>query len=228
MSIPQLDETLADRIAAFEVELAKQVPANLLDGLRVAIADIVAGAAGRNAPTVGTPAPLFNLPDAQGVSVSLRDQLERGPVVITFYRGEWCPYCDLTLRAYQERLPQIRALGASLVAISPQTPDASLTTVEKKHLAFAVLSDAGNSVARQYGLVFSVPPALDAIHQAFGIDLATANGDAANELPVPGTFIIGKDGRVAFAFVEGDYRVRLEPAALMRQLEIVVRAECRV
>ena len=142
---------------------------------------------------------------------------------MTFYRGAWCPYCDLTLRAYQALLPQIRSLGATLIAISPQTPDGSLTTAETKELAFPVLSDTGNGVARQYGLVFRVSTALEATHQAFGIDLARSNGDTSNELPVPGTFIIGRDGRIAFAFVDSDYRVRLEPAELLRQLETAVR-----
>ena len=223
MSTSCITQTLADRIAAFDAELAKQVPATVLEGLRATIAEIAAGDAGRAVPRVGAVAPPFDLPDARGGRVSLREQLERGPVVLTFYRGEWCPYCDLTLRAYQEILPQLRALGASFVAISPQTPDASLSTLEKKQLAFAVLSDTGNNVARQYGLVFEIPAALDAIHQAFGIDLTTSNGDTSNELPVPGTFIIDKEGRIAFVFVDGDYRVRLEPAELVRQLETVVR-----
>ena len=223
MSASPITETLADRIAAFDAGLARQAPASVLEALRAVISDIVAGGAGRGAPRLGAAAPPFNLPDARGGHVSLQDLLARGPVVVTFYRGAWCPYCDLTLRAYQDLLPEIRALGANLVAISPQTPDASLTTAEKKALAFAVLSDTANTVARQYGLVFQVPAALDAIHRGFGVDLAASNGDTSNELPVPGTFIIGRDGRIAFAFVDGDYRVRLEPRELIRQLAAVAR-----
>lgn len=219
------ERVLADRIAAFDAELARQAPASLLEAVPAAIAEIVSAEAGGNAPRAGAVAPPFTLPDARGGEVSLHDQLERGPVVLAFYRGEWCPYCDLVLRAYQEVLPRIRALGASLIAISPQTPDESLTTAEKKNLAFSVLSDVGNTVARKYGLVFAVSSELDAIHKSFGIDLARSNGDASNELPVPATFIIGKDGRVAFAFVNADYRVRLEPAELLRQLETVTRSE---
>jgi len=222
---PFNERMLADRIAAFDAELAGQAPPEILEAVQTAIAEIVRGEAGGGAPRAGAVAPPFSLPDARGGQVSLHEQLERGPVVLTFYRGAWCPYCDLTLRAYQEALPRIHAVGASLVAISPQTPDESLTTAEKKNLSFAVLSDAGNTVARQYGLVFEVSPALDAIHKAFAIDLARSNGDTSNELPVPGTFIIGSDGRIAFAFVDGDYRVRLEPAELLRQLETVVRSE---
>ena len=219
------ERVLAGRIAAFDAGLANQVPPDVLKAVQAVIADIVSGEAGRGAPPVGAAAPPFSLPDARGGQLSLQQQLERGPVVLTFYRGAWCPYCDLMLRAYQEILPQIHATGASLVAISPQTPDESLTTAEKKNLAFPVLSDAGNTVARQYGLVFEVPAALDAIHTAFGIDLARSNGNISNELPVPGTFIIDRDGRVAFVFVDADYRVRLEPAELLRQLETVVRSE---
>jgi peroxiredoxin len=219
------ERQLADSIAAFDAGLAQILPAEVLEAVRAAIAEIVADEAGRGAPRVGAAAPPFSLPDARGGQVSLQKQLECGPVVLTFYRGAWCPYCDLALRAYQEVLPHIRALGASLVAISPQTPDESLTTAEKKNLTFAVLSDTGNTVARQYGLIFEVSTALDAIHKAFGIDLVRSNGDTSNELPVPATFIIDRDGRIAFAFVDADYRVRLEPAELLRQLEPVVRSE---
>jgi peroxiredoxin len=216
---------LTERIAAFDAELAKQAPPVVLQAVQTAIAEIVGNEAGGGALRTGTLAPPFDLPDARGAQVSLHDLLASGPVVLTFYRGAWCPYCDLTLRAYQQVLPQIRALGANLVAVSPQMPDASLATAEKKNLAFAVLSDAGNTLARQYGLVFEVSIRLDAIHKAFAIDLARSNGDTSNELPVPGTFIVGKDGRIAFAFVDADYRVRLEPAELLRQLEGVVRRE---
>jgi peroxiredoxin len=161
------------------------------------------------------------LPDARGGNASLEQLLREGPVALVFYRGQWCPYCDLALRAYQEVLPQIRALGAMLVAISPQTPDASLSTAEKRGLAFPVLSDQGNRVARSYGLVFTVAEGLGRLHQAFGIDLARSNGDASNELPVPGVFVVARGGQIAFAYVEADFRRRLEPAELLRQLERV-------
>jgi peroxiredoxin len=115
--------------------------------------------------------------------------------------------------------PRIRALGANLVAISPQTPDESLSTAEKRDLRFHVLSDAGNKTAQSYGLVWEVPAKLSALHKGFGIDLAKSNGDALNELPVPGTFIVGSDGRIAFSYVNADWTVRLEPAELIRALE---------
>jgi len=212
---------LADRIATFDAQLATQAPPEVLQAVQAAIAEVVGNGAGRGVLRAGSIAPPFRLPDARGGEVSLHDQLARGPVVLAFYRGAWCPYCDLTLRAYQEVLPRIHALGASLVAVSPQVPDESLATADKKSLAFPVLSDAANRVARQYGLVFGVPIRLDAIHKGFGIDLAKSNGDTSNELPVPGTFIVDRNGRIAFAFADADYRARLEPAELLRQLEVV-------
>ena len=212
------DQLLATRIAAFHDGLARQAPADLIHTIVAEIDGIVRAGAGASALAAGTVAPAFTLPDARGGEVSLAPLTAAGPVVLVFYRGAWCPYCDLQLRAYQHVLPQIRALGAQMVAISPQTPDESLSTAERKELAFPVLSDAGNAVARRFGLVFQVPPGLDAVHRGFGIDLTRSNGDASNELPVPAVFVVGRDGRVAFRHVDADYRTRLEPAELLRRL----------
>ena len=122
------------------------------------------------------------------------------------------------MRAYQKVLPEIRALGASLVAVSPQTPDNSLSTVEKDELEFEVLSDAGNEVARQFGLVFTLGAALRPVYQSFGIDLPAYNGDGSYELPVPGTFVVAAKGTIRVAFVDADYTRRLEPAAILDAL----------
>jgi peroxiredoxin len=127
------------------------------------------------------------------------------------------------LQAYQARLPEIKALGASLVAISPQTPEHALTLAEKHNLGFELLSDVGNKVARQYGLVFSLPGPLRHLYiKKFGIDLQDYNADEAYELPLPGTFIVAPDGRIRFAFVECDYTLRLEPAEIVNQLRQMV------
>ena len=135
-------------------------------------------------------------------------------MVLTFYRGDWCPYCNLQLRAYQAILPLIQELGASLVAVSPQTPDNSLSTAEKKGLTFPVLSDAGNKVARQYGLVFSLSETLRTV----SANLPSFNGDDSWELPIPGTFVIAHDRTVRLAFVDADWTKRLEPAAILDTL----------
>ena len=160
MAIDQVKEhELADDIAQLEANLARQLPAEMLQGFQGAIQTLVNGGITANGVKVGQKAPDFSLPDQVGDTVSLDSVLRRGPAVVVFYRGEWCPYCDLTLRAYQRILPSITALGASLIAISPQTPHSTLTTVENKELTFSVLSDVGNVVARNYGLVFVTPEA---------------------------------------------------------------------
>ncbi len=167
----------------------------------------------------GDPAPNFRLPNAQGGSIELKALLERGPVVLTFYRGQWCPYCNLELRAYQKLLPQLQALGANLVAVSPQTPDNSLSTVEKNDLAYPVLSDVGLHVARAYGVAFDLPPELVELYQRqWNNDLVRWNGEGGWSLPIPATYVIGQDARIALAHVDPDYRDRLEPEAVVARL----------
>jgi peroxiredoxin len=216
---PIADHLLADRVAAFHTALAKQAPAEVIKAVVNEVDGVVRSGAGANAPRTGDSAPSFTLPDVHGNQVALDSLLKEGPVVVTFYRGQWCPYCDLQLRAYQEVLPRIKALGAKLVAISPQTPDESLSTAEKRHLEFVVLSDAGNKVARRYGLVWKVPAGLEAINKGFGVDLTKSNGDASKELPVPATFVLSADRRITFSYVNADWRQRVEPAEVIRALE---------
>lgn len=216
---------MQQQIAAFKAQLAERVPAEVKARLDDDIAALVASGIGERAMKAGAQAPDFTLPDALGKQVALADLRAQGPVAVTFYHGEWCSYCNLTLRAYQAMLPQIKALGASLVAISPQTPDNSLTTVEKKELTFPVLSDVGNAVARQFGLVFALDEALRPLYLGMGNDLTQFNGDDSWELPMPGTFIIAQDGTVRLAFVDADFTHRLEPATLLAGLREVASGE---
>lgn len=165
---------------------------------------------------VGQTAPDFTLPDERGEAVRLYPKLEAGPVVVVFYRGGWCPYCSLHLRAFQRLLPEFQKAGATLLAISPQLPDASLSTREKAELEFSVLSDVGNRIARQFGLVFKLPRELLSIYKNFGHELAIANGaEGAEELPVPAVFVIGADQRVHYARADIDYTHRAEPAEVL-------------
>jgi peroxiredoxin len=181
-------------------------------------AKLIAAHIERNALGVGATAPDFSLPDAHGAQVQLRGLLARGPVVLAFYRGAWCPYCNLQLRTYQKALPQIAARGATLVAVSPQLPDGSLTMAEKNELTFPVLSDVGNVVARQYGLVFAIDDETREKYLAMQIDLERSNGDNRWELPMPGTFVIDQSGVIRLAFVTPDYTQRLEPAEIVAAL----------
>ena len=162
---------------------------------------------------VGQSAPEFALPDAQGAEVRLSQLRAEGPVVISFYRGGWCPYCNLELRAYAERMTAFTEAGVRLVAISPQTPDASLTLVERAELPFTVLSDVGNVVAASFGLVHEVPAELNAVYAGNGFDLAGDNAQAPDDitLPLPATYVIGRDGTVRFAAVSADYTERADP-----------------
>jgi peroxiredoxin len=144
---------------------------------------------------LGAKAPDFTLPDAHGKPVTLAALLAKGPAVVTFYRGGWCPFCDLQLRAYQGALGAIHDLGAELVAISPQTPDYALSDVEKKQLTFPVLTDKGNHVAREFKLVFALSDALRKLQTHFGSVLPKFNGDDSWELPMPGTFVLDRHGQ---------------------------------
>ena len=169
-------------------------------------------------PKAGDQAPDFTLPNPVGSPVTLSRALEGGPLVVTFYRGIWCPYCSLQLKAYQKILPDIQRLGASLMAISPQSPDKSQATLLKNFLQYEVLSDLGNVVARRYGLVYQVPEWARELYVSFGTDLPAFNGDDSWELPIPGTFVIGRDGRIALAYADTDSRNRLEPQAILEAL----------
>jgi len=169
----------------------------------------------------GQQAPDFTLPDANGTPVALATLLQRGPVALVFYRGEWCPYCNLTLRAYQGIQPQIQELGAMMVAVSPQTPDNSLTTVEKKGLTFPVVSDQGNAVARQYGLVWAFSEGVRPLLTAFGSTLPTFNGDDTWEVPFAGVFVIAPDRTIVLASVDPDWTKRPEPTTILESLRSV-------
>jgi peroxiredoxin len=169
--------------------------------------------------SVGTKAPEFTLRDHQGDIWHLETALRRGPVVLKFYRGSWCPYCNLELRAYQSRLSKIRELGASLVAVSPEKPDLAEAFIDKEQMEFPVLHDNGNVVARQFGLEFVVEEPLRRLMKDFGIDLAEKNGDDSWTLPVPGTFVISKSGRIEYSFASADFTLRADPEEVLAVLQ---------
>ena len=153
----------------------------------------------------------FELPNATGVMVKSLELRTRGPLLIVFYRGGWCPFCNLTLQAFQEWHSEIANRGVTLVAISPQTPDHSLTLQEKHSLRFPVLSDSGNKVAQQFGIVFELDRDLRVVQEQFGVGIPSFNGDHSFQLPVPAVFLVSKDGKVLDSFVEVNYMKRLAP-----------------
>ena len=167
---------LQQQIDEFIAEGASLLPTRLLLDLLRPIGQLITSGAAERSLRAGMQAPDFTLLDARGTAVKLSHLLEQGPVVMTFYRGAWCPYCHLTLRAYQQALPQLQAGGATLVAISPQTPHHSRALAEKQELTFALLSDTGNQVARQFGLVFTIDEAVRGAYKQVDADLPAFNG----------------------------------------------------
>lgn len=200
-------------------QITATIPADI--GVRIQSGlDEVTGSGVAPGLAVGDVAPNFTLNDATGNQVVLADLLAKGPVVVTFYRGEWCPYCNLQLRALQEALPEITAKGATLVAISPQAPDHSLTMTEKHELAFPVLSDVDQEVSESYKVRFDVTGELEDVQvNVFQNDPAEQNANGRRSLPVPSTFIIDPDGIVRFASVNADWRARVEPADVVSALK---------
>ncbi len=193
--------------------------AELMQNLHHSVETLIISGAAEKALREGQQAPDFTLPDAIGRVVTLADILTRGPAVVIFYRGIWCPYCNLQLRAYQQMLPRLQALGASLVAISPQTPDHGLSQVERQELSFPVLSDRGNRVARAYGLVYTLDEITSAAHQQIGIDLSAYNGDTSWELPMPATFLIDQASVVRLAVVDPEFTHRPDPSLVIARLQ---------
>lgn len=167
----------------------------------------------------GDRAPQFELPDGDGRTWRSEDFLRAGPLVVVFYRGRWCAYCNAQLVALQEVHKQITAAGASLVAISPQTQKHSYMTRDMHALRFPVLSDSGNQIARKSGLVYRISLELQAMYESIYTKLPGYNGDHNWELPLPATYIIQPDGIISFARVDADWRQRSEPEAVLTYLE---------
>ena len=210
--------SLRDELGAV-LELAQQnLPEDVVNSMRRALQGLVDSGLAERALGVGAGAPRFSLVSASGMQVALEELLADGPVVVTFYRGRWCPYCNLALRALQEIPDAIVARGARLVAISPQVPDESLTMAEKEQLSFLVLSDIGCDVAKQFGIAFDLPDDLGTHYDKLGLDLATYNGGYSRTLPVPATYVIDRGGIIRWSFVDPDYSRRAEPDDILNAL----------
>jgi peroxiredoxin len=204
-----LEKRLRDRSEQFSLETPAQTVAAML---RADLALVSAGIA-EHALKAGDQALDFTLTDVRGSTVSLSSLRKSGPVVMSFYRGDWCPYCTLELEALTDLYPGIAGLGASLVAISPQKMH-----LPAQEIPFLLACDPGSKVARDYGLAFSLPDELQAIYQQFGHPLSEMNAAADWVLPIPATYVVAQDGRIVLSFVDVDYRRRLEPTEIVTVL----------
>lgn len=210
---------LKAELDAFRSKFMANTAPETRDAMVRADMELAASGTAQRALKTGDHAPDFRLPDARGAYVRLKDLLAMGPVVVSFYRGGWCPYCNLELRALQSALSEITRLGATLIAISPQTPDESVSTAEKNGLAFSVLSDVGSTVAKSFGIAYDLAEELRPIYARSGHALPQKNGDERWVLPIPATYVIDRDGAIVLAFVDVDYRNRLEPAEILAALQ---------
>ena len=211
--------SLGTDLASMKAQTVAKLPEEALSVLMKATKELGASGIVERAPKKGEKLKDFDLPNQTGEKRSLASLRESGPVVVTFYRGGWCPYCNMQLKAYQQMLPDIKAAGATLVAITPEMPDASLTTAEKNELAFDVLTDTDATYARELGLVFTLPEEVRPIYQNFGIDVEAHNGTGKFDLPLAATFVVGTDGTITFAVVDSDYTVRAEPSDIITAVE---------
>jgi peroxiredoxin len=206
----QLDELTA--------KLRAMVPADRLAVVDRTAEELVHSHLAEHTLKVGDLAPQFELPDGDGMLWRSENLLHNGPLAIVFYRGRWCAYCNAQLAALQDVHKQIADAGASLIAISPQTQKHSYMTRDMHKLRFPVLSDAGNQVARKFGLVYRLSPELQAIYESIMTKLPGYNGDQSWELPLAATYLVQTDGKISYARIDADWRHRPEPEELLQSL----------
>jgi peroxiredoxin len=215
--------SLKQQLAEYRAVWFKRVPADRQAIMERHIEHLRGGIA-KTALKAGDRAPAIVLGNAKGQTVDVGALLQKGPVIVTFYRGGWCPYCNFELRAFQDVLPEIKAAGASLVAISPEKPDDTLSTTEKNALSFEVLSDVGQKAGRAFGLVYEFGDELKSAYKQFGIDIPGKNGAEEWALPISATYVIDRDGTMIYAYTDADYRDRADPADVLKVLKTTAAA----
>jgi len=197
----------------------KRVPTELSNVLMKDVEVQIKKGITKNALKVGDQMPSFKLQNAVGEIVQSEELLEKGPLIISFYRGAWCPYCNVELAAYQEALDEIKDAGAQLVAISPDTPDKSMSLADRHALQYEILSDLNNKVAKEFGLVYHVEKDLQEVYTKLGVDLEGHQGNSDFELPFAATYIVHEDGTIIEAAVNYDYTERLDPEDAIKTIK---------
>ncbi|MGN8080825.1 peroxiredoxin-like family protein [Variovorax sp. 22077] len=212
--------SLQEKLDAFKADFQAgkppyNVPPSVIETMRRATAELIASGAAQKALKAGDKAPAFTLNDANGKPVSSADLLRQGPLVVTFYRGVWCPYCNMELQALQAALPEIRGAGANVVAISPQLAANSRKSARQNELEFPILSDVQNDVAAAFGLRFELQDYLVELYKSLKNDLPAFNGDPSWTLPMPARYVIAQDGTIVYAEVNPDYTHRPDPSEML-------------
>ncbi len=210
---------LKDEIKKMQEEMLPQIPEDALKLLFGKTEELINSGIAEHTLNEGDEIPQINLPNAVGKTINVNSMLKDGPVVINFYRGAWCPYCNLELKALQQALPGIKSLGARLIAISPNTPDNSISSIEKHGLEFEVLTDTGNKIAKEFRLVFNLAEELRPIYQQFNFDIPKYNGNESWDIPIPANYIVNTDGKIVHSFVNADYTQRMEPTEIINKLK---------
>ena len=189
---------------------------------RTSIDDLSRSGIIQRALQVGGTAPAFSLVNQSGEEISLSDCLANGPAIVSFYRGGWCPYCNIEMKSLQAALSQIKGLGARMLAISPQRPEHGAEMAETHGLTFDLLSDPHNSVAQAFGIVFHLQDEMQSVYDDLGLDIPVRNDDDSFDLPVPATYVIDTTSVIRMAFVDPDYTRRLDPTEIIRTLRSLV------
>lgn len=211
-------KSLKEKLIAFSADFKLKAPQEAQDLMQKSLDDLSTTSLVETAHTKGDILPSITLPNIKGQDVSLQEILEKGKIVLFFYRGGWCPYCNLELQAIQELLPEFEAKGVRVIAISPDQAQEAEKTVEKHQLGFEVLVDKDNRVAKELGLVYQIPAELNDLYLQFGINLEESQGNSDRELPLAASYIIEQDGKISYAFLDEDYKKRAEPRDILEKI----------
>jgi len=217
--------SLQDRLDALKAEFeARMAPPEVVAVMHRVTDELIASGQAERALKAGDRAPTIMLPDPEGKPVSSQDLLAKGPLVVTFYRGVWCPFCNLDLQALEEARPEIEGRGASLVAVSQQTAANSRKSQHSNKLGFPIVGDKGGELAAKFGIRWRLPEDLQAIHKQLGADLVAFDGEDSWTLPMPARYVIGQDGVIAYAEINPDYTRRPDPSDVFPVLDQLKRS----
>lgn len=212
------EPSVTDKLQSLKQQFSEKAPQQKVDDYEAGINQVKNSGVLKTAKNVGDTAPDFTLENAYGKSISLYTQLEKGPVVLVWYRGEWCPYCNIYLNDVHQHIDKFKEMNATVIAISPAKPDSSWTAKEKEGLQIEVLSDIASKVAKQYGIAYKLPDKIADYYQK-GFDLHSVNQDDSNILPLSASYVIDKNAKITYAFLDADYKKRAETEVLLQEVK---------